>query len=168
MSDEKKYVVLVNCKPQGYDKWVFKRSCVVYDNFEDALMHAYNNVNNLSDIGYTMSDSGSFNANTVVATKDDVKKVIKIVEVEQMYKEGSGWVYPQYVLYNHATCSHKFILDNIDAKLIASAKALAFADDENKLTPHWSGVVRYAFKTIDSKQKTLLGPTYESIFYINE
>lgn len=175
MFDKSHYVILENSTARD-DKWMFERNCRVVKGFNDAKSAAFHTIERLQWSGYQImkdrdENGGGFfheEINTIFLQREERIKVVKMVKVEEMFEDGRGWVSPNYILYNHDDGSHKFILDNIDAKLMVSARGLSFADDMDKLTPEWSEIVRYAFKTIDAKQKTILGPTHESIFYINE
>lgn len=174
MNPPKPHVVL-NVAPLSSDTWMFHRQHNIKMSREDARTLAIKLVKEMESQGFfhyrnyrneasrrkvSKYDRTRWGLKRIDRDNDSVEIAdISVIAVEQMYdREKEAWALPEWMLYDHDTGHHEFILNTFDLKLMVAHKSMEQRDhaEFKVLDMEWSKVVNNAFKTLDCNMKGLV------------
>ena len=170
------YVVIKILLPSSSDVWMFERDCFVFESPQEARNKAvalvkalekdeyfhYRNYKNHDITSKRMLHVYSRSRWGMKKVIDDENKPcydIRILPVEQCFDPSKNkWVDPRWMLYNHVEDDYRFVLDDIDAKLLVASAAMESSEysDFKVLDMKWTEQVNMGFKCIDEYCKGLV------------
>ncbi len=174
MNPPKPHVVL-NVAPLSSDTWMFHRQHNVKMSREGAHALAVKLVKEMESQGFFhyrnyRNEAARRKVSKYDRTRWGLKRInreddsfemadISVIAVDEMYdREKEAWAYPDWMLYDHNTGDHKFIMNTVDLKLMVAHKSMAQRDHSEfkVLDMEWTTVVNNAFKTLDSNVRGLV------------
>lgn len=174
MKPPKPHVVL-NVAPISCDTWMFHRQYNVVMGRANARAMAVKLVKEMESQGFFhyrnyRNEAARRKVEKYDRTRWGLKRInrdddsfemadISVIAVEQMYDRAKdAWEYPEWMLYDHDTGHHEFVLNTLDLKLMVAHKSMEQRDHSEfkVLDMEWSTVVNNAFKTLDANMKGLV------------
>ena len=162
--------------PSSADTWMFHRECFIARSESEARAKAVSLVKDLEHEGYHhyrnykdqelppqrtlgVYSRSRWGLKKVVNDEEKPCYDIRILPIDECFDHLTNkWIPPRWMLYNHVEEDHRFVLTDLDTKLLVAAAAMESSDfcDFRVLDMKWTEEVNLAFRCIEKNAKGLV------------